>query len=325
LLYGGLVLQASAKGSIPASLTAQMDAGSADETALRRDHFPHACDRGGPNGNAVTVEPSSTGAGSSPRMSAGLDGASRHWVEQLRVGHPRHDQTVRSLHGVLRRVALFELSRRRHQLRSVTGPEFEDVAQQAAGDALVTVLGKLNEFRGLSRFTTWAYKFVVFEVSTKVARHAWRRQPPGVEALPADELPDPLARRPEDWLEQRAQLDALSRAIGELTDRQREVFVAIALNDVPIDVLAVKLGSNRNGIYKNLFDARRRLRARMAAAGQLVPTITATFPLEEAGAASALADLAATGQLFPLEEGGAAESGEHGPGKVVLTMVGEHQ
>jgi hypothetical protein len=87
----------------------------------------------------------------------------------------------------------------------------------------------------------------------------------------------------------------------------------------------VKLGSNRNGIYKNLFDARRRLRARMAAAGQLVATITATFSLEEAGAAAALADLAATGQLFPLEEGGAAESGEHGPGKVVLTMVGEYQ
>jgi RNA polymerase sigma-70 factor (ECF subfamily) len=171
---------------------------------------------------------------------------------------------------VLRRVALSELSRRRHQLRSVTGPEFEDLAQQAAGDALVTVLDKLDEFRGLSRFTTWAYKFVAFEVSAKVARHAWRRQPPAVEELPWDELPDPSARRPEDWLEQRAQLDALSRAIGELTDRQREVFVAIALNDVPIDVLAAKLGTNRNGIYKNLFDARRRLRARMAAAGHPV-------------------------------------------------------
>jgi len=199
-----------------------------------------------------------------------LDAASRRRVEQLRVGHPRRDQTVRSLHDVLRRVALSELSRRRHQLRSVGGPEFEDLAQQAAGDALVTVLDKLDDFRGLSRFTTWAYKFVVFEVSSKVARHAWRRQPPGAEDLASDELPDPLARPPEDCLEQRAQLEALSHAIGELTDRQRRVFVAIALNDVPIDVVAVKLGTSRNTIYKALFDARRGLRARMAAAGHPV-------------------------------------------------------
>jgi RNA polymerase sigma-70 factor, ECF subfamily len=223
-----------------------------------------------PNGNAATVRPSSSSAGSSPRTPAGLDPVSRRWVEQLRVGHPRRDQTVGRLHDALRRVAFSELSRRQHQLWSVTGPEFEDLAQQAAGDAVVSVLDRLDEFRGLSRFTTWAYKFVVFEVGAKVARHAWRRQPPGVHELPWDELPDRLARRPEDWHEQRAQLDALSRAIGELTDRQREVFVAIALNDVPIDVLALKLGTNRNAIYKNLFDARRALRARMAAAGHPV-------------------------------------------------------
>ena len=93
---------------------------------------------------------------------------------------------------------------------------------------------------------------------------------PSVEELEWDQLPDPSALRPEDWLEQRARLEALSQAIGELTDRQREVFVAVALNDVPIDVLAVKLGTNRNAVYKNLFDARRRLRARMAAAGHPV-------------------------------------------------------
>ena len=170
----------------------------------------------------------------------------------------------------MRRVAFFELSRRRSQLRWVTGPEFDDLAEQAAGDALVTVLDRLDQFRGLSRFTTWTYKFVVFEVSAKVTRHAWRRQPPGVEELGSDELPDVLARRPEDTLEQRAQLAALSRAIRELTARQREVFVAIALNEVPIDLVAARFGTTRNVIYKNLFDARRSLRARMAAAGHPV-------------------------------------------------------
>jgi RNA polymerase sigma-70 factor, ECF subfamily len=215
----------------------------------------------------VTTRPSSTRPPSTRGTPVGVDADSRRWVEQLRVEHPRYQEAVARLHDVLQRVASYELSRRRRQLRSISGPEFDDLTQQAADDALLNVLGRLDEFRGLSRFTTWAYKFAMFEVSAKVARHAWRRQPPDVGEEAWDQLPDPMALRPEDRLEQHGQLGALSHAIGELTDRQREVFVAVALNEVPIDVLAVKLGSNRNAVYKNLFDARRRLRARMAAAG----------------------------------------------------------
>ena len=174
------------------------------------------------------------------------------------------------LHEVLVRVAFHELSRRRGQLRAISGPEFDDVAQQAADDALMKVLAKLDEFRGFSRFTTWAYKFVIFEVSGKVARHAWRRHPPSHAELLFERMPDSLAPRPGERLEQHEQFEALSAAIAELTERQREVFVAIALNEVPIDVLAVQLGTNRNAIYKNLFDARRNLRASMASAGHPV-------------------------------------------------------
>jgi RNA polymerase sigma-70 factor, ECF subfamily len=192
------------------------------------------------------------------------------WVEQLRDGHPRRDEMVASLRETLLRAACHELSRRRGQLGSIRGPEFDDLADQAADDALLNILGRLDQFKGLSRFTTWAYKFVIFEVSVKVARHAWRRQPPSRQELSFEWLPDSLAPRPGDRLEQREQLDALSAAIGELTERQRQVFVAIALNDVPIDVLAIELRTNRNAIYKNLFDARRNLRARMAAAGHPV-------------------------------------------------------
>ena len=133
---------------------------------------------------------------------------------------------------------------------------------------MVSVLARVDDFRGLSRFTTWAYKFVMFEVSSKVARHAWQRHPPATEELTWDELPDVAADKPAERAERREQLAALARAIGDtLTPRQRAVFVALALNDVPIDVLALQLGSNRNALYKNLFDARRRLRASLAAAG----------------------------------------------------------
>ncbi len=201
---------------------------------------------------------------------AGRDRETERWLERLRPGHPRRDHTVAKLRELLLRVAIHELSRRRAQLGSISGPEFDDIAHQAANDALVNILARLDDFRRLSRFTTWACKFVIFEVSGKVARHAWRRQPPSREEVAFEQLPDSLAARPGQKLEQQEQLKALSVAIGELTDRQREVFVAIALNDVPIDVLALQLRSNRNAIYKNLFDARRSLRASLAAAGHPV-------------------------------------------------------
>ena len=209
-------------------------------------------------------------AGSHQESLGSADPVSRQWVDRLRRGHPRHDQTVARLHEVLLRAAFSELSRRRGQLGPVSGPEFEDLAHQAADDALVNILAKLSEFRGLSRFTTWAYKFVMFEVSAKVARHAWRRQPPAIDELVFEKLPDAPARRPSERLEQQERLAALAAALGELTNRQREVFVAVALNEVSIDVLALRLSSNRNAIYKNLFDARRKLRASLAAAGHPV-------------------------------------------------------
>jgi RNA polymerase sigma-70 factor (ECF subfamily) len=196
------------------------------------------------------------------------DRISRRWVEQLHPDHPSHEQAAARLHDVLQRAAFHELRRRRGQLQGLSGPELDDVAQQCADDAMMKVLTRVDDFEGRSRFTTWAYKFVIFEVSTKVARHAWQHHPPSAEDLTWDQLPDTLAPKPGGQAELREQLATLTRAIEEdLTPRQREVFAAIALNDVPIDVLALQMSSNRNAIYKNLFDARRKLRASLAAAG----------------------------------------------------------
>ena len=91
------------------------------------------------------------------------------------------------------------------------------------------------------------------------------------EDLAWDLLPDTLAADPGEQAERREQLAALGHAIDrDLTPRQREVFVAIALNDVSIDVLALQLSSNRNAVYKNLFDARRKLRTSLADVGHPV-------------------------------------------------------
>ena len=111
---------------------------------------------------------------------------------------------------------------------------------------------------------------MIFEVASQVARHAWRRQPPSRAELAWEGLPDRLTPRPGERVEQREQLEVLAAAIGALSDRKREVFVAIALNDVPIDVLALQLESNRPATYQDLFDARRTLRDGLAAAGHAV-------------------------------------------------------
>lgn len=199
-----------------------------------------------------------------------LDASSGFWVERLALTHPRHNEAVSSLHLMIGKMAIRELARRRRQLPALSGPEFDDLAQQAADDALMKVLKRVDTFRGLCRFTTWVYKIVICEVSTKVSDHAWHRHPPNLSEEIWEQLADTSRAGPEEAFERRAQLFALRQAISELSDRQRLVFVSIALNEVPIEVLADELGANRNAIYKCLFDARQSLRSRMAAAGHPV-------------------------------------------------------
>jgi RNA polymerase sigma-70 factor (ECF subfamily) len=193
------------------------------------------------------------------------------WMAGLRASGVQRDTTVAELRDLLLRVARFECERRRGLLR-VRGPELEDIAHQAANDALVSIMAKLDEFRGESRFTTWAYKFVMFQVSTKIGRHFWRTSSATVgEPVDPERIADRLATPPDQRAEQRELLAALARAVEQdLSAHQRKVFVAIALDDVPVDALAAELGSNRNAVYKALFDARRKLRASLAGAGYAV-------------------------------------------------------
>lgn len=200
------------------------------------------------------------------------DDATRAWVEGLQSTGARHDRCMADLHALLLRVARHEVARRARSLQ-LSGPEADDVAQQAADDALMAIKAKLDGFRGESRFTTWAYRFVVFEVSTKLGRHFWRRRPVPLDQDGWERMPDVSSVLPEQAAERQELWQALRRAIAEdLTDLQRRVFVAIAVNEVPMDAFARELGSNRNAVYKVLFDARRKLRASptLAAYGRAV-------------------------------------------------------
>jgi RNA polymerase sigma-70 factor (ECF subfamily) len=200
---------------------------------------------------------------------ASLDAESAEWLRVLAGSGPRREAALARLHEMLVRVARAEVRRRGPRLR-ITGPELEDVAFQAAADALLAVTGKLGQFRGESRFTTWACKFVIFEVSAKIGRHFWRHPTVPLEAEDWERLPDRFGFDPARQAEWRDLAGAVRRAVDdELTARQRQVFVAIVLNGVPLDALVLELGSSRNAIYKVLFDARCKLRAALVAGGYL--------------------------------------------------------
>jgi RNA polymerase sigma-70 factor (ECF subfamily) len=203
------------------------------------------------------------------------DAASLAWLAGLRAAGAHREQRVRDLHALLLRAARREVNRRRSWLGGAAGPELDDIAHQAADDAVVAIIANLDSYRGASRFTTWAYRFVINNVSIKTRRHLWSARRVQFDDSDWDRLQDRLIASPDRQTEQRAQLDALRTAVEQhLTARQRDVFISVALNDVPIDAVALRLGSTRGAIYKSLFDARAKLRASLTDAG---------YPVEEVG------------------------------------------
>ena len=213
----------------------------------------------------VRLNPTEPPAASAART----DAETADWVRVLAGAGPERDAALVRLHAMLVRIARAEVARRGPRLR-ISGPELDDLAYQAAADALLAITGKIGQFRGESRFTTWACKFVIFEVSAKCGRHFWRRPAVSLDAEDWDRLPDRFGFEPAAEAEWRDLLAALHRAVDtELTPRQRQVFVAIVLNEVRLDALVIELSSSRNAIYKMLFDARRKLRAALTTSGHL--------------------------------------------------------
>lgn len=215
----------------------------------------------GPYHGRVTVERTAGGGAGPP------DPESRGWVQGLDPASADHDAAVARLREVLLRVARHELGRRRGLLGSLSGPELDDLAEQAANDALMNILAKVEHFRGASRFTTWAYKFALLEAAVKLRRRAWQGREIPIEAEHWSVITDQGAA-PELDAESGELLSAIQRAIDDdLSAHQREVLVALALNGVPIDVLADRLGTTRGALYKTLHDARKKLRRVLVDAG----------------------------------------------------------
>ena len=195
------------------------------------------------------------------------DAESREWLRSLRAEGATRDAAVARLHALLVRAARFEVARRRPALPHLRGGELDDIALEAANDALVSVLARLDDFRGASRFTTWVYKFALLEAAVKLRKRAWQGREVPLEPESWSLLASAGLEPPAE-AEQSELLQALQHGIGEvLTPHQRRVLVALALNGVPIDVLADRLNTTRGALYQTLHDARRKLRAHLRDCG----------------------------------------------------------
>ena len=195
-----------------------------------------------------------------------VDDETREWLDDLRSPGQAREAAVARLHALLLRAARFEVARRRASLPHVRVSELDEIALEAADDALMSILQRLDDFRGLSRFTTWAYKFALLEAAVKLRKRAWQ----GREIPLDDEAWSGFSTGeigPAGSAEQSELLAAVQDGIAALTPHQRRVLVALAVNGVAIDVLADRLGTTRGALYKTLHDARRKLRAYLAEHG----------------------------------------------------------
>jgi RNA polymerase sigma-70 factor (ECF subfamily) len=192
-----------------------------------------------------------------------LDAESREWLRCLHADGATKDDAIARLHALLLRAARFEVARRRPMLPHLRGDELDDIATEAANDALMSVLKRLDDFRGASRFTTWVYKFALLEAAVKLRKRSWQGREVPLEPE-SWSLFASAGLEPDAELEQSELLSTLQRAIADvLTPHQRRVLVALALNGVPIDVLAERLNTTRGALYKTLHDARRKLRTHL--------------------------------------------------------------
>ena len=185
----------------------------------------------------------------------------RAWLGALRAGGAEREEAARRLHALLLRAARFELSRRRAMLAGSTRETIDDLAMQSADDALSAILAKLDDYRFESRFTTWAYKFAILEAAVRTRRRAWQERELPIDPDAWTTVPSRTLDPAQDF-ERRERLRAIIEAVRtELSPHQREVLGALVLAEVPIDVLAERLGTTRGALYKTLHDARRKLRS----------------------------------------------------------------
>lgn len=208
-----------------------------------------------------------------------VDRTNEQWLADLRAKPPVQTEAITDLQKRLKRSIFYYLSRERSDLADLANQELDQMAQDMAQDAVLRVLNNLESFRGASRFTTWATKIAI-RMAISDLRHAHYKDYSlddltiGGELMPSLSEAQPAPTQgskppnPESATEREDVLQKVSQAIEEaLTERQRQALLAIAVDGVPLEIVAERMETNRNALYKLLHDARRKLKAHLEAQG----------------------------------------------------------
>lgn len=196
------------------------------------------------------------------------------WVADLRGETDGQKSALEELRKRLQRSVYYYLSQDRSDLRDLAPKELQAMAGDMAQDAVLRVMANLDSFRGESRFTTWANKVAVRLAISTLRRARYKNF--SLDDLTADgdflSAQTNLISDAPPTPEHAAERDDVMRKIDEamraaLTDRQYQALVAVALENVPMDIVAEQLGTNRNALYKLVHDARRKLKAHLESQG----------------------------------------------------------
>ncbi len=202
------------------------------------------------------------------------------WQADLQAEGPRREAAIQDLLTWLQRRLFFYL-RERSDLRELSEDELAQMAADFAQESVLIILDKLDQFKGHSKFTTWAAKIAVHQALGELRRARWRDI--SLEALTAEGQLDPTvllsdSRTPEEASLRRAVVNLVVEVMHtELTERQRQALIARLVQGVPIEVLAEQMNTNPNALYKLLHDARKRLKARLLERGISPEDVLATF------------------------------------------------
>jgi len=207
------------------------------------------------------------------------------WLHDLNASGALQEAAIADLRDLLLRAALYFFSRNLGDFRGLNGDEITQRAEDCAQDALIAVLKHLPDFRGDSKFTTWAYKFAINIAMMTSRRERWK-------GVSLDEIASSEESNFFEWImqdksdgavpEQSAMQGEVRSIIQDvikhdLTDKQRHVVSMMIFNEVPMDEVVRHLGTNRNAVYKMLHDARRKIKSSLQARGFQVSEMLSLF------------------------------------------------
>lgn len=186
---------------------------------------------------------------------------------------------MKELRLLLRRAISSFLSRKSATNVARLNYDYEDLAEDCAQESALLIQAKLDQFRGDSQFTTWAYSIAIRVTLNELRRRRWRSSVIEAARL-GDAMPHwPIDNPgPERSLEQQQAWAMLSELIETaLTPLQRKALIAHAFQEMPLDLVAEWLGTNRNSLYKLIHDARKRLQAALLSRGVTHRELIAIF------------------------------------------------